>query len=229
MLNFRIEKRLTLNTGKMIVGMDEAGRGPIAGPISVGAVLLNFDFYDKIREKDIWWKKINDSKKLPAKQREKFFQYIKKYIPFGVGMVSEKYIDRFGLTKATEAAAKKALKGLRVTPEILLVDGNKKFLYLKKCSQRLIVDGDAKLFSIACASIVAKVTRDLYMIKTSQKWPAYHFHEHKGYGTKKHLELIEKHGPCPLHRMSFAPLKNHGFQKSSFPSKRGNGNKRSNL
>ena len=222
MLNFRIEKRLLLNTGKKIVGMDEAGRGPLAGPIAVGAVLLDFEFYNKIRKEDNWWKRINDSKKLLPEQREKIFEYIQKYIAFSVGMVSEKYIDRFGLTKATKNAAQKALKKLGVKPEILLVDGNRKFLDLEKCSERFIIDGDAKLFSIACASIAAKVPRDRYMIKTGKKWPVYLFHKHKGYGTKIHLNLIEKYGPCPLHRMSFAPLKNHGFRKSSSQSKRGN-------
>jgi len=222
MLNFRIEKRLLLNTGKKIVGMDEAGRGPLAGPIAVGAVLLDFEFFNKIRKEDTWWKKINDSKKLLPKQRENIFEFLQKNTLFSVGMVSEKYIDRFGLTEAIKTAARKALKELGVKPEILLVDGNRKFLYLKKCSERFIINGDAKLFSIACASIVAKVTRDRYMIKTGKKWPVYLFHKHKGYGTKTHLDLIDKYGPCPLHRMSFAPLKNHGFRKSSSRLKREN-------
>lgn len=222
MLNFRIEKRLAIRTGKKIVGLDEAGRGPLAGPIAVGAVLLGLDFYKKIRKKDSWWKKINDSKQLQEKQRERFFRYITKNIPFGVGLISHKYIDKYGLTKATKAAARKALKQLGVESEILLVDGNRKFLCVKKYSERYVINGDAKLFSIACASIVAKVTRDHYMIKTGKKWPVYLFEKHKGYGTKKHLELINQHGPCPLHRMSFAPLKNHGSQKSSFPLKREN-------
>lgn len=224
MLNFRIEKRLAISTGKKVIGLDEAGRGPLAGPIAVGAVLLEIDFYKKIRKKDTWWRKINDSKKILPNQREKIFQKIVEYIPYGIGMASEKYIDRYGLTRATKLAAQKALKQLGVKPEILLVDGNRKFLCLRKCSERFVINGDAKLFSIACASIVAKVLRDRYMINCSKKWPVYLFQKHKGYGTKNHLELIRKHGPCPLHRMSFAPLKNREFQKSSFPSKLENKN-----
>jgi ribonuclease HII len=214
MLNFRIEKRLCLKTDKIIVGMDEAGRGPIAGPVAVGAVLVDISFLKNIRKHDTWWRRINDSKKLAPVEREKLFKFIGNNLPFGVGMVSASYIDRWGIKKATERAAKLALLALKIKPEIILQDGNRKFLKQKQCSQRLVVKGDGLLWSIACASIVAKVTRDNYMKKTGRRFPKYHFDKHKGYGTKLHISCLAQFGPCPIHRLSFAPLKSHEFQKS---------------
>lgn len=222
MLNFRIEKRLKIRSGKIILGMDEAGRGPIAGPVAVGAVLVDANIFNHIREGDVWWRKINDSKKLAPPEREKLYQFINKNVPCGVGMVSAKYIDRYGINKAIKRAATLALKTLKVEPGIILQDGNRKFLKIKNCSQRTITKGDGRLWSIACASIVAKVSRDHYMNKISRRYPKYNFDKHKGYGTKLHFSLLEKYGPCRLHRFSFAPLRNRGSQKSSWPYRRGN-------
>lgn len=214
MINFRIEKRLKIRSGKSIIGMDEAGRGPIAGPIAVGAVLIDMGFYRRIKKNDRWWRKINDSKKISPRERDSLFKFIKKNLSFGVGMVSSRYIDRYGIGKAREKAAKIALKSLKIKPEIILEDGKQNFINVKKCSQRMVVKGDSHLWSIACASIVAKVTRDNYMKKMSRRYPKYHFDKHKGYGTQLHLSCLWKHGPCPMHRFSFAPLRNREFQKS---------------
>lgn len=221
MLNFRIEKHLCLKSGKFIVGMDEAGRGPIAGPVAVGAVLIDKDFIKIFSQKNTWWRKINDSKKIIPAEREKLFKYISQNIPFGVGMASAKYIDRYGISKAIEKAAKSALKSLKIKPEIILQDGNRKFIQLKKCSQRMIVKGDGLLWSIACASIVAKVTRDNFMKKAGRHYPKYYFNRHKGYGTKLHISCLEQFGPCPIHRFSFAPLRNREFRKSFLQGKPG--------
>jgi len=223
MLNFRIEKRLIKKTGKAVIGMDEAGRGPIAGPIAVGALLMDKKFFRCFRKNNQWWQKVTDSKRLSPQMREKIYRFIKKNLSFGVGMVSAKFIDRHGLRKSLEDAAKKALKMTGARPEIILLDGNRKFLKLRNCTQRTIVKGDKLLFSIACASIVAKVTRDRYMVNASRRYVKYYFQKHKGYGTVLHLKQLKRHGPCPLHRFSFAPLKNLGFQKSFSRLKRGTG------
>lgn len=222
MINFRIEKRLGKNTGKTIVAMDEVGRGPIAGPVAVGAVLLDSSFYAKIKKKDQWWKLVDDSKKLSPKSRKKLFNSIKKNLTFEVGMASQNIIDKYGIIKAIRLAAKRALRNLKAKPEIILVDGYRKFVGSKNCSERTIVKGDSRIWGIACASIAAKVIRDDYMRKASELFPQYHFHRHKGYGTALHIKCLKRYGPCSLHRFSFAPVKNRGFRKSSFQTKRGN-------
>lgn len=216
--------------------MDEAGRGPLAGPVAVGAVLLDENFYRKIKRRDKWWRVIDDSKKLTPQVRGKMFAQIKKNLVFGVGMASAGFIDKHGIIKAIRKAAQRALKKISVNPQVILVDGNRKFINFppagrsgrhgKNCSERVVVRGDSRIWGIACASIAAKVTRDEYMIKAGKSYPKYQFHRHKGYGTRLHLELINEHGPCPLHRFSFAPVKNHGFRKSSSRSLRGSGRTR---
>jgi len=222
MLNFRFEKRLAKRTGKTVVAMDEAGRGPLAGPVAVGVVLLDEVFYHKIKKRDKWWRAIDDSKKLNPEIRRKLFAQIKKNLTFGVGLASAEFIDKNGIIKATRKAAQRALKVIGIKPQVILVDGNRKFINLKNCSERAVVQGDGRIWGIACASIAAKVTRDEYMTKMGKRYPKYQFHRHKGYGTRLHIKLINEHGPCPLHRFSFAPVKNHGSQKSSFQSKHGN-------
>lgn len=229
MLNFRIEKRLARRSGKIVVGMDEAGRGPIAGPIAVGAVLVDHRFFPQIKKRDKWWQKINDSKQLTAQERENLFKFIQKYLPFGVGLASARYIDRRGITQAREKAARMALQALAIKPAIILQDGNLKFLSIKKYSQRTIVQGDGRLWSIACASIVAKVTRDKHMQEQGKKFPQYNFARHKGYGTPQHLAMLKLHGPCRIHRFSFAPLKNWEFQKSSSRGKPGSVRSKANV
>lgn len=213
MLNFRIEKRLEAHSGKIVLGMDEVGRGPIAGPVAVGAVLIDSQFLNCLRKNEKWWREVNDSKKLTAKEREKIYRFVCQKVPHAVGMASARYIDRHGIVAAVRKAARLALKKLEVKPGIILQDGNRQFLKVKNCSQRTIVNGDGRLWSIACASIAAKVSRDSYMKKAGRRYPQYNFSQHKGYGTKSHINLLWKHGPCRFHRFSFAPLKNRGFQR----------------
>jgi len=195
--------------------MDEAGRGPIAGPVAVGAVLVNTPFLKRLSQKRLWWHKINDSKKLSPQERDWLYRRIAKELPWGVGMASAKYIDRHGIKKAIKKAARLAVRNLGVKPEIVLQDGNQSFLKIKNCSHRIIIQGDNRLWSIACASILAKVTRDRFMGKIARRYPKYNFQKHKGYGTRSHVSLLKKHGPCCHHRYSFAPLKNRARQKSS--------------
>lgn len=214
MINFRTEKRLNKKTNKIIVGMDEAGRGPIAGPVAVGAVLCDCAFYKSITSNDKWLKKVNDSKKLSPDRREKIYQKIQNKMLFGVGFSSAKIIDRYGINKAIERAAKKALKKLNLKPDLILLDGNRKFIKRKTCKQQEIKKGDARIFSIACASIMAKVARDRLMKSANERWPGYGFLRHKGYGTEFHLKRLKRLGPCLFHRMSYAPLKNREFRKS---------------
>jgi ribonuclease HII len=223
MLNFRIEKRLAKRTGKTIVAMDEAGRGPIAGPIAVGVVLLDENFYRRIKKKDKWWRFIDDSKKLNPKNRQKMFDQIERNLIYGVGMASAEYIDKHGIVKATQKAAQRALKKISAQPQLILVDGNRKFINHKNCSERAVVRGDSRIWGIACASIAAKVTRDDYMTKAAKRYPKYKFQLHKGYGTAMHLNIIGQFGPCILHRFSFAPVKNHGSRKSFYQTKHENG------
>lgn len=206
--------------------MDEAGRGPIAGPIAVGAVLIDETFYRRIKKKDKWWQLIDDSKKLSPKNRQNMFYQIKRNLEFGVGMASAEFIDKHGIVKATQKAAQRALKQIRIQPQLILVDGNRKFINKKSCSERAVVRGDSRIWGIACASIAAKVTRDEYMIKAAKRYPKYKFHLHKGYGTAKHFNIIDQFGPCILHRFSFAPVKNHGSRKSFSQAKRENGRSR---
>lgn len=213
-LNPRAERKLHKKTGKVAVGMDEAGRGPIAGPVAVGVVLADIGFLKKNLKRSDWWRKVKDSKKLTPATREELYRAIRKKLPCGVGMASARYIDLHGIKKAIAQAAKEALRDLGVKPGIILQDGNQEFLKIKKCSLRKIIRGDGRLWSIACASILAKVSRDHYMERLSQRHPQYKFNKHKGYGTKLHFELLAKHGPSRHHRFSFAPLKRKGHQKS---------------
>ena len=180
-----------------VSGIDEAGRGPLAGPVVAAAVIL---------PKDIFIDGVNDSKKLTEKKRNVLFEEIKqKAFSYGIGIVDAKTIDEINILQATFLAMKKALEQLSVTPDLLLIDGNHIIPNLKY-NQQAIVSGDAKSACIACASILAKVTRDNMMLEYAKKYPQYNFEKHKGYGTKAHIEAIEKFGPCPIHRMTFAPL-----------------------
>lgn len=159
-----------------------------------------------ILPKDIIIENINDSKKLTEKQRNILFEEIKqKAFSYGIGIVDSKTIDKINILKATFLAMKKAIEQLSVKPNLVLVDGNHKIANLRY-NQQPIVSGDAKSACIACASILAKVTRDNMMYDYAKQYPQYDFQKHKGYGTKAHLETIKKYGPCPIHRMSFAPL-----------------------
>ena len=178
---------------KIICGVDEAGRGPLAGPVYAAAVVL---------EKGQTIEGVNDSKKLSEKKRELlFYKIINECKDYSIGTASEKEIDELNILQATFLAMKRAVDGLSVKPDCALVDGNQ--IPNLDCDVTTVVKGDAKSESIAAASILAKVSRDRYMLEMAEKYPQYGFEKHKGYGTKLHYEMIEKYGICDIHRKSF--------------------------
>jgi ribonuclease HII len=191
--SLEIEQTLWMQDHERIAGVDEAGRGPLAGPVVAAAVIL---------PKGLVIDGVNDSKKLSAKQRERLFHVIhEKALSIGVGIVSHEVIDRINIYQASILAMRKSIEKLSLTPSIVLADGNS----FKHESWRYqnIIDGDAKSMTIAAASIIAKVTRDSLMREYHELFPVYGFDRHKGYGTKFHLEALRLHGICPIHRRSF--------------------------
>lgn len=178
---------------KIICGVDEAGRGPLAGPVYAAAVIL---------EKGQTIEGVNDSKKLSEKKRELLFdKIINECKDYSIGTASEKEIDELNILQATFLAMKRAVDGLSVKPDCALVDGNQ--IPNLDCDVTTVVKGDAKSESIAAASILTKVSRDRYMLEMAEKYPQYGFEKHKGYGTKLHYEMIEKYGICDIHRKTF--------------------------
>jgi len=191
------EKQAMLNGYKVIAGVDEAGRGPLAGPVVSAAVVLpdNLDVPG-----------INDSKKLSEKKREALFPVIQSHaIAFGIGMADHEEIDRINILQASLLSMKRAVEDLQITPDYLLIDG--KFTINSTIDQRSVIKGDALSLSIAAASIIAKVTRDRIMADLDVQYPQYGLKKHKGYPTKAHKEAILTHGPCPVHRKSFKGVK----------------------
>ena len=180
----------------LIAGVDEAGRGPWAGPVVAAAVILD--------ESNIP-SGLNDSKKLNEQKREKLFDPIQQYCLVGVGIVDAAKIDQINILQATMRAMELAIKDLPDQPDFTLIDGNRSPDI--KMPSEAIKKGDAKSLSIAAASIIAKVTRDRMMHKYDLQFPDYGFAQHKGYGTAKHSAALNAHGPCVIHRMSFAPIK----------------------
>lgn len=179
---------------EIICGVDEAGRGPLAGPVYAAAVIL---------PKGHIVEGVNDSKKLSEKKRELLFdKIIDECVCYSIGTASEKEIDEINILQATYLAMKRAVDGLEIVPQLALIDGNR-IPPLISTDARAIVKGDAKSASIACASILAKVSRDRYMLEMAKKYPEYQFEKHKGYGTKLHYEMIDKYGICEIHRKSF--------------------------
>ena len=179
---------------KYIAGMDEAGRGPLAGPVVCACVVMDLD-KDKIVDG------VNDSKKLTPKKREKLYdEIVKNAICYKIVEIDEKVIDKINILQATKLGMKQAVEGLLVEPDIVLIDAVRIDSDVK---QQPIVHGDALSYSIACASILAKVYRDRKMVELSKVYPQYQFDKHKGYGTKLHIELLKKYGKCPIHRESF--------------------------
>jgi ribonuclease HII len=192
-----IEEELYAGGVRYIAGIDEVGRGPLAGPVVAAAVILPTDF-------DILG--VDDSKKLSGKKREELYDQIVKYaVSWGIGIIDNYIIDEINILEATKLAMKQAVEKLETTPEYILIDA----LTLKDVTipQRGIIRGDSLSVSIAAASIVAKVTRDRMMDAYHLQYPHYSFDQNKGYGTKAHYEGIDCHGPCKLHRRSF--LKNY--------------------
>ncbi len=180
--------------GKRIAGIDEAGRGPLAGPVVCACVIMPLD-EDKLIDG------INDSKKLTEKKREELYdKIIERAIAYSIVEVDEKTIDRINILNATKQGMKRALDGLKAKPDVVLIDAVKLDTDLP---QDNIIKGDAKSYNIASASILAKVYRDRLMKKLSVKYPQYNFARHKGYGTKEHIENLKKYGKCELHRETF--------------------------
>ena len=179
---------------KYIAGIDEVGRGPLVGPVVTAAVILPKDFYDE---------RINDSKKLTEKKRELLYDVImENAVSVGIGISSEDVIDDINILEATKKAMIEAVNNLSVKPQHLLIDAVKLNVDIPQTS---IIKGDAKSESIAAASIIAKVTRDRMMIELDKEHPEYDFKHNKGYGTKKHIDAIEKYGILKEHRKTFAP------------------------
>jgi len=192
-----IEKSIKTEGFFRIAGMDEAGRGPWAGPLVAAAVIIPVEC--KI-------KGINDSKKLKPSKREELFGTILKTCEVGIGIVTSAEIDEKGLGFANKLAFYRAFEGLADKPDYILIDGIGKYKF--EVPYKTIKFGDSLVKSIAAASIVAKVVRDVLMDSYDLMYPQYGFQHHKGYGTKLHLARLSKYGPCLLHRQSFAPIKN---------------------
>jgi len=177
-----------------IAGIDEAGRGPLAGPVVVGIVIMKSDSFIE---------GINDSKKISESKREKLYEQItEEALAWSVGIVSEKEIDELNILNATKKALSMALDSLEIKPERLLVDALE-HMDTKGIPYTSIIKGDAKVYSIAAASIIAKVTRDRIMREYDEVYPEYGFAKHKGYGTAMHIQAIKQHGPCSIHRKTF--------------------------
>jgi len=210
-MDFEIEKKLWQKGFGFAAGLDEVGRGPLAGPVCAAAVLINPKL-EILNSKEVQGSKIKtqdirDSKKLSPRRREDWYEFLTSCpdIKWGVALVSEKIIDQINILEATKLAMKRAIESLKIEPDYLLIDGN--FLLEDlNISQKAITRGDEKVWSCAAASIIAKVTRDRLMEKYDKRYPEYGFARHKGYGTKEHMSAIKKYGACPIHRLSFAPL-----------------------
>src|ERR1035437_2569049 len=202
---FEFERVLWTRDVARVAGLDEAGRGPLAGPVVAAAAILPSKWAESGLPREL--EGLNDSKQLTANQREKFFAFItsRGEIEFGIAEVDAALIDEINILQATHRAMNDALAKLRPAPEHALVDGRP--VTTMRVPQTAIVKGDARSYSIAAASVLAKVTRDRLMLEFDRQWPKYGFAEHKGYGTAQHLAAITAHGPCPIHRRSFAPLR----------------------
>lgn len=203
---YEFEEKLYDNGQRSICGVDEAGRGPLAGPVVVAACILP----PFLRIDDI-----NDSKQLSAKKRSELYKIIvKNAIAYKIVFVGEDLVDELNIYQATKKGMLEAINGLKVVPDHVLIDAMP--LNELQIPHTSIIHGDARCASVAAASILAKVTRDEFMEKMDVKYPNYGFKNHKGYGTKKHLEALEKYGPCPIHRKTYAPVSKYYSKQISF-------------
>lgn len=187
------EKEAAAKGYKAVCGVDEAGRGPLAGPVCAAAVIL---------PENTIIEGVNDSKKLSEKKREALFDVIKEQaLSYSIAFASVEEIEEINILNATMLAMKRAVEGLDVKADYAMIDGNR--LPNLDIDSEFIIKGDAKSMSIACASILAKVSRDRLLYKYAEEFPEYSFDKHKGYGTKVHVEALKKYGPCKYHRLSF--------------------------
>ncbi len=202
--SFQVERKLWKKGYKKVAGLDEVGRGCLAGPVVAAAVVF------KNPKSKIQNLGVNDSKKLSPKKREKLFKILIKnpQVEWGIGRVSEKIIDKINILEATKLAMKRAIKKMEHKPDFLILDGN--FKIDSPISQKSIIKGDEKVFSVAAASILAKVWRDRIIIRYHKKYPRYGFDRHKGYSTKYHRKMLKKYGRCVIYRKSF----NYGGSKT---------------
>lgn len=193
MLDYSYEIMAHENGYKVVCGIDEAGRGPLAGPVFAAAVILPENYSHSV---------LNDSKKLSEKKRDAVYDdIIKDALSYSVGIATEEEIDEINILNATFLAMKRAVDGLNIKPDFAYIDGNQ---YPKTgVKEETIVKGDGKCISVAAASIIAKVSRDRFMLEIDKQYPEYQFSKHKGYGTKLHYEMIEKYGVSKVHRRSF--------------------------
>ena len=181
----------------IVCGVDEAGRGPLAGPVFAAAVILN-----PLRPID----GLRDSKKLTAERRNELAPQIKQYaLAWAIAECSHEEIDRLNILQATMLAMKRAVEALSMMPTVALIDGNRSPMMLVRCCP--IIEGDDKVHAISAASILAKTARDAALVALHEMYPEYAFDQHKGYGTALHLERLREHGACPVHRRSFAPVR----------------------
>ena len=202
-----IDKKYLSNKIKYLAGTDEAGRGPLAGPVVAAAVILPHQFYDE---------RINDSKKLPAHLREELFGVIKKNaLSYSYTVVSQHKIDQINILNASLLAMKRSVAKLKFRPDVILVDGNKSFTY--DAEVITIIKGDSKSLSIASASIIAKVVRDKIMIKLAKEYSNYGWITNKGYPTKDHIKALLKYGPCKIHRKTFLTKIYERSNQTEFP------------
>lgn len=203
----------------LIVGVDEVGRGPLAGPVVTAACAIkDVTCFTRNMDDDIRWKLIRDSKLLSKKQRKEAYNFIEEYFFVGIGLSTPDTIDRINILQATFLAMKKAIADLEHAIDkigaygdtermIILVDGNQVIPNFTR-EQKCIAKGDQKVRTIAAASIIAKVTRDTMMEQYAEQYPQYGFDAHKGYGTKTHMDALKRYGATPIHRKSFAPVRN---------------------
>ena len=193
MLDYSYEQKAHDAGYTVVCGVDEAGRGPLAGPVYAAAVILPDNYTHPV---------LNDSKKLTEKKRDEVYDdIIRDAVAYSVGFATEKEIDEINILNATFLAMKRAVDGLSIKPDLAYIDGNQ---YPKTGVKEVtIIKGDAKCMSVAAASVLAKVSRDRFMLEMAEKYPEYQFPKHKGYGTKLHYEMIEKYGVSEIHRKSF--------------------------
>ncbi len=204
--NFYLERKLRREGYRFILGLDEVGRGALAGPVTAAGVILLADFFEK--DPPSWTRLVRDSKRLSAKQREFLYEKVigeTNLLHYATASISEKVIDKKNILQATKLAMKTVVQKITPSANVLILDGD--FSIPLNIPQKSIIGADRRIFSVALASIIAKVTRDQLMINYHSQYPQYGFAQHKGYGTRHHLLMIKKYGNVDIHRQSFRGVK----------------------